>query len=608
MATYYVRADGASSKAGAIGPTTDASKCMSMATLVTNNDTFLPDDIIVLSSRGGDFTSQLAMRSNGTAGHEIIIRGEPNYEPSVVYAGTAFELYTTYVKVENIHCYNTNSNSSDRAIYIRTGVGVKITGGTASAYYYGIVCGAESANGIDIDGVSIVRAYVDAVYIYGAGTQNVIIKNLYNLPANVKFKNTTNIDISDIELLDISGQGVYILDSLGAINISNVDVIGSSGEAILLKGCSGTQTVSNVKGRDNEGGVCLDGVTGETVISNCVMSGGTGSGFKIVGASDSITMTDCVASGMAGDGFVVSDSVADVHDVTFLRCMSAGCGNKNTTTGGDGFTAHAGSYNLDVIQCLSINNTCSGFAMVHNTSGSIINCTAVGNASDYTGEGGLNQVRGGLYLGLHGANPTTSGSWVVRNTIFSDNYPYELNVSKVGSSIIDLDYNCYNERTAGVLATLDSGATTLDWDGYASNESNSIHADPLFANSGEDDYRLTTASLCVGAGAIVTGVHDQATPAGDYNGDPVVFTPNIGAYDGRTVKALSGNYSPTGYEVRTGAKLQVAANDITIDLTGLTNNEAVEIQARSKTFTPLLQSNNIVRAKGGGGRGMGLGL
>lgn len=608
MATYYVRADGTSGKAEAVGPATDASACMSMAGLVSSGGSFEPDDIIVLSGRGGDFTDALTLYSNGSIGHEIILRGEDGNEPTITVAGTAIDLFTKHVKIENIHCYNTNSNSSDRAIYLRYGINVTITGGTASSYYYGILCSYGTADGITIDGVNIIRAKTNAVYISGATSQNVTIKNLSGLTATVRVKNCTNLNISNVSLADIEGHGIDILDSAGYINISDVDITTATGCGVLLTGISGTHTLQNISADGIGDGLVLSRTSGTTVISNCAMSNGSGSGYRILGDSHNIILNDCVASNMLGDGFANGDGVTPSHDITYNRCNAYGCGDKASTAAGDGFTSHGGDYNIELNYCMAIDNICSGFAMTGNSEGKIVNCTAVGNAGDYTSEGGVDQNRGGAYFNIDGVNPTTSGSWIVRNTIFANNYPFEIMMSASAASIVDSDYNCIYERTEGVVASLDYGETALNWAAYAENEANSIHCDPSFVDSAARDYSLLGSSPCIGAGAIITGIHDQGTPATDINGDPVLFAPNIGAYDGRSTKVITENYAPTGYEVRTGAKLHVAVNDITIDLTGLTNNEAVEIQARSKTFTPLLQSNNIVRAMGGGGRGMGLGL
>lgn len=76
MATYYMRADGtAANVAAATGPATDASKCMSVA--VQNAGTFGADTVL-MSSRGGDFTSLVNTRANG-----MTYRNVPGETPTI---------------------------------------------------------------------------------------------------------------------------------------------------------------------------------------------------------------------------------------------------------------------------------------------------------------------------------------------------------------------------------------------------------------------------------------------------------------------------------------------------------------------------------------------
>jgi hypothetical protein len=77
-ATYFMRADGtATSKATAIGPASDKSKCMNVAT--HNSQTFSPGDIIKLSHEGGDFDTYwppIVIPSSGTSESYISYDGD----------------------------------------------------------------------------------------------------------------------------------------------------------------------------------------------------------------------------------------------------------------------------------------------------------------------------------------------------------------------------------------------------------------------------------------------------------------------------------------------------------------------------------------------------
>jgi hypothetical protein len=76
---YYLRADGTASKVAAVGPETDPSKCMSLAT--HNSSTFSPDDLIWVSDQGGDFRGKLDIPSSGDSTNEILYKSIPGETP-----------------------------------------------------------------------------------------------------------------------------------------------------------------------------------------------------------------------------------------------------------------------------------------------------------------------------------------------------------------------------------------------------------------------------------------------------------------------------------------------------------------------------------------------
>ena len=68
----------------------------------------------------------------------------------------------------------------------------------------------------------------------------------------------------------------------------------------------------------------------------------------------------------------------------------------------------------------------------------------------------------------------------------------------------------------------------------------------------------------------IDDIHDQAVGAKDYNGNNVLFLPpNIGHIDDRKTKIIrSTDYAPTGYDVRSPAKLVITGGG-NINLSGL---------------------------------------
>lgn len=67
-ATYYMRADGtAPNKEAATGPPSDKSKCMNVAT--HNKEAFFSGDVILISSRGGEYTTSIVVPSSGVTNY-----------------------------------------------------------------------------------------------------------------------------------------------------------------------------------------------------------------------------------------------------------------------------------------------------------------------------------------------------------------------------------------------------------------------------------------------------------------------------------------------------------------------------------------------------------
>ena len=129
--------------------------------------------------------------------------------------------------------------------------------------------------------------------------------------------------------------------------------------------------------------------------------------------------------------------------------------------------------------------------------------------------------------------------------------------------------------------------------GHMIAESGNIVADPLVGS----DAKLTSASPAINAGAVITGIHDQTTPATDLAGTSIITVPDIGAYeytDQRTYfnpsAADGGNgtrqfpfnawtdYVWTGYNLRAGAEIIIQGAMGSLDLSGLTDTGAITVK------------------------------
>jgi len=120
------------------------------------------------------------------------------------------------------------------------------------------------------------------------------------------------------------------------------------------------------------------------------------------------------------------------------------------------------------------------------------------------------------------------------------------------------------------------------------------------------NLHLQPTSPCIGTGVAINGIHTLSTPATDADGNIVHFLPpNIGPYDGRTTKSVSTNYSPTGYEVRgtstSPATIKITADNVTVDLSGLTPDEEIIVKAGTKKVGGFVGKSDKHYLKGSGG-------
>lgn len=314
------------------------------------------------------------------------------------------------------------------------------------------------------------------------------------------------------------GDGYYITGSHD-IDFSGDESENNGSRGFFVAGSSYDLTFSSCKSTDDgSSGFYATGGSHDIDYDNCIVDGSGNSGYWADDTVYNLNYTACTAKNGLSDGFGVIDSA---HDVTYNKCISYNNGDKNTTSDGDGFTAHLSNYNIYLNNCVAYNNTASGYAMVGNSSGHIYNSLAYHNAGDWSASGGLTQVRAGFYIGSNGANPTTGGAWTVKNSLGVGNYPREILLPL--SSPNTLNYNLYQPTNASLFASVDGNLSTISWAAYATNEANSTTSDPLF-NSPTSDFSLQYLSPAIDAGTDVSLTEDA-------NGDPIYGAPDIGPYE-----------------------------------------------------------------------------
>jgi hypothetical protein len=202
------------------------------------------------------------------------------------------------------------------------------------------------------------------------------------------------------------------------------------------------------------------------------------------------------------------------------------------------------------------------------------------------------------------AGVSISGNQIptVKNCIFKSSSPTCKPISdNTGLTQTDahIDGNCYDTPVA---------CTGLENAGG----SHSITADPLFVDAANGNFHLKSNSPCIEAGVFIASIHEQATPATDFDGTIVCFTPNIGPYGQGNTKTITSDYSPTGYGIRAGATVVLGAHGLSVDFTGLTlseNNIRVKEAGiyRVHSFTRKPGTTQYVYGEEGGGGSGGSG-
>lgn len=104
-ATYYVRADGSAANKAAATSSDAANTSMSITTL--NGETFSAGDIIYISNKGGNYTTQFTVPSGGSVGDPVYYIGESGYLPT--WTSNGIICSKSYVELQSI----TNNSSTD---------------------------------------------------------------------------------------------------------------------------------------------------------------------------------------------------------------------------------------------------------------------------------------------------------------------------------------------------------------------------------------------------------------------------------------------------------------------------------------------------------------
>jgi hypothetical protein len=376
------------------------------------------------------------------------------------------------------------------AIYIRNTDGLTLNNVTRTNAAGSYGTRIENCSGqLTVSGYTCTHAMQTSIYIlnsaFSAGSS--IHDTVMTDTGLVGFyiSNSSGFHITSTSVTNPATHGVYLSGGSHDIDIEDVTVTGSAaGTAFLVDGAGyNLNFTRNVAASSYNHGFSIKQGSHDITFDHDTATGNRLRGFSIEDTSYNVLAEDCLAENNLEDGLLTGGAGSAVHDVTWRRCVSRNNGTKTSTADGDGITAHAGDYNIFIEYCSIYGNTASGLALVGTSGGHVYNTDIFNNGGNWTGEGGADQVRAGIYA-------ITSGGpgWTFLNNFSSGNYPREV---AIATGTYTFDYNVYNP--AGALSNQGDYSFSY-WQGLGYDIHSSL-AEPVPAMGG---WGLLVATIGLG--------------------------------------------------------------------------------------------------------------
>lgn len=333
-------------------------------------------------------------------------------------------------------------------------------------------------------------------------------------------------------------------------SVSSVSFTNNEGRNSILKGI----TVANP--HHSGTGIVCEGAS--PTISKCVISGHTenlsGGGMRITNGSSPL-ITNCVIENNSsryneGGGIFILESSPEIVGCTIRNNHTTGygggiyvCYSRNFTiekcviTGNSSSQNHGGGIGfgaacfVNLKNCVIAKNTAKfsggGIFLINSGDIGILNCTVADNTATEQG--------GGIYGNAHSVR--------ILNSIFWNDTPDDIYLNGDGLSVSHCDY-----KTMPFLTPNDG---KLSWDPSRNLLFDNIDVDPLFTNSANGDYSLSSSSPCIGRGTTRDDVQDDLL--GNARPDGIRY--DIGAYEFQGEMTLLYGFQKMG-EIFPGESIQ----------------------------------------------------
>ncbi|HDH06646.1 MAG TPA: choice-of-anchor D domain-containing protein [Nitrospirae bacterium] len=162
----------------------------------------------------------------------------------------------------------------------------------------------------------------------------------------------------------------------------------------------------------------------------------------------------------------------------------------------------------------------------------------------------------GSYPNVYISATTTYSTW--KNNILVGNM-------KMDTPSVILDNNCYYRESGPVITYLGTDYALSEFAAYqaaSGQDANSIASDPLFVDEINNDFHLSAGSPCIDAGVDV-GL------SGDFDGNPLIPPPDIGAFEALpdiTVSPANKNFGIVAVSDVSQSQIFTISNGGTTDL------------------------------------------
>ena len=284
-----------------------------------NAATFLPGDIILLSDKGGNFTSGLTPPSNGSSGSGNVITysNVPGETPTI--SGTVATISTntrSYLTIENIVINSQTTNDFAAAINIGAADNLIFNNMTVTMPTRGyLVMSSATATNITVDGLIGNGALKQTIYFYGASNQNIQIKNATLTGGDsIRLRNIAGITIQNVTHHSSTANARLWIDnaSSGVLHVDNyvTDLAGGSG--LYIDGSNfdtgsyiQNSTISNVTQAfylNNSSGILFQDNLGHNSTY----------GYFVIGSSHDISFLSNTATSNTLDGFQIGGTAYNI--------------------------------------------------------------------------------------------------------------------------------------------------------------------------------------------------------------------------------------------------------------------------------------------------------